>query len=316
MKSSLYRAAIGSLALLLAAPLAASMPLAAAAASLPALPAADAQFDAGSLHVSRFGHGDAVVLLPGLATGPWEWSGLIRHLAPSHTVYAVALPGFDGRPVATAPLFARTTADFWAMLDAQKIARPVVIGHSLGGTLAILLGEQHPERLRAIVSLDGLPVFPGMESLTAEQRAGAGQQASAQIAGQSHDQLLAFEKQYMRSAGGVLDPQLSDQIAELEANSDANGTAQWLREDLGSDTRADLGKITVPLLEIVPYNAPDLANSPAKYTEDQKAGYYRTLLNGAPKLQVVTISPARHFAMFDQPEKLNAIVDAFLNQNR
>jgi pimeloyl-ACP methyl ester carboxylesterase len=316
MNISVYRAAIGSLALLLAAPLAASAPLAAAAASLPTLPAADAQFDAGSLHVSRFGHGDAVVLLPGLTTGPWEWSDLIRHLAPSHTVYAVALPGFDGRPAATPPLFARVTADFWAMLDAQKIARPVVIGHSLGGTLAILLGEQHPEKLRAIVALDGLPVFPGMESLTAEQRAGAGQQASAQIAGQSHDRLLAFEKQYMRSAGGVLDAQLSDQIAELEANSDANATAQWLREDLASDTRAGLAKITVPLLEIVPYNEPDLANSPAKYTEDQKVGYYRTLLSGAPRLQVVSISPARHFAMFDQPDKLDAIVDGFLTQNR
>jgi pimeloyl-ACP methyl ester carboxylesterase len=155
-----------------------------------------------------------------------------------------------------------------------------------------------------------------MERLTAEQRAGAAQQASAPIAGQSHDQLLAFEKQYMRSAGGVLDEQLSDQIAALEANSDAAATAQWLHEDLGSDTRADLAKISVPLLEIVPFNAPDLVNSPVQYTEDQKVGYYRTLLAGAPKLQVVSISPARHFAMFDQPDKLHTIVDAFLNQNR
>jgi len=310
MSTSLYRAAIASLALLLAAP------LPAAAAALPALPSADAQFDSGSLHVLRYGHGDPVVLLPGLTTGPWEWAGMIRHLAPSHTVYAVALPGFDGRPAATAPLFDRTTRDFWSMLDAQKIARPVVMGHSLGGTLAILLGEQHSERLRGIVALDGLPIFPGMERLTAEQRAGAAQQASAPIAGQSHDQLLAFDKQYMRSAGGVLDDQLSDQIAELAANSDPAATAQWLREDLGSDTRADLAKISVPLLEIVPYNAPDLTGSPVQYTEDQKAGYYRTLLAGAPKLQVISISPARHFAMFDQPDKLNTLVDAFLAQNR
>jgi pimeloyl-ACP methyl ester carboxylesterase len=310
MSTSLYRAAIASLALLLAAP------VPAAAASLPTLPAADAQFDAGSLHVLRFGHGDPVVLLPGLTTGPWEWAGVVRHLAPNHTVYAVALPGFDGRAAATGPLFDRVTRDFWAMLDAQKIVRPAVIGHSLGGTLAILLGEQHPERLRAIVALDGLPIFPGMERLSAEQRAGAAQQASAPIAGQSHDQMLAFEKQYMRSAGGVLDEQLSDQIAALEANSDPAATAQWLREDLGSDTRADLAKITVPLLEIVPFNAPDLTNSPVQYTEDQKVGYYRTLLAGAPRLQVLSVSPARHFAMFDQPDKLNAILDAFLNQNR
>ncbi|HEX3463317.1 MAG TPA: alpha/beta hydrolase [Candidatus Elarobacter sp.] len=314
MRTSPIRAAIASLALLLTVPLGAPLP--AAAASLQALPSADAQIDAGSLHVLRFGHGDPVVLLPGLTTGPWEWSALIRHLAPSHTVYAVGLPGFDGRPPASAPLFDRATRDFWSLLDAQKIARPVVIGHSLGGTLAILLGEQQPERLRGIVALDGLPVFPGMETVTAEQRAALAQQSSAAIARQGHDEMAAFEKGYMRGAGGVLDDQLSDQIATLEANSDPAGTAQWLAEDLASDTRAGLAKITVPLLEIVPYNAPDLANSPAKYTEDQKVSYYRTLLNGAPKVQVVSISPARHFAMFDQPDKLNAIVDAFLSQNR
>jgi pimeloyl-ACP methyl ester carboxylesterase len=310
MTKPLFRTAAVALALF-AVPLA---PLTARAAAAPALPAADAQFDAGSLHVSRFGKGDPVVLLPGLGTGPWEWSDLIRRLAPRHTVYAVALPGFDGRPPAAAPLFERTTTDFWGMLDTQKIARPVVIGHSLGGTLAIRLGEQHPERLRSVVALDGLPIFPGMERVTAEQRAAAAQQISAPIAGQTREQLLAFEKNYMKGAGGVLDAQLADQLAELEANSDTTAVAQWLREDFGGDLRPDLAKISVPLLEIVPYNAPDLANAPQSYTEEQKVAYYRGLLSGAPKVQVVSVSPARHFAMFDQPDKVFAIIDAFLNQ--
>jgi pimeloyl-ACP methyl ester carboxylesterase len=307
---SFFRTAAASFALLLVPPLAAS------AASVPVLPAADAQYDAGSLHVSRFGHGDPVVLLPGLTTGPWEWSDVIRRLSPRHTVYAVGLPGFDGRPAATAPLFDRAARDLWSFLDAQKIARPVLIGHSLGGTLAILLGEQHPERLRGIVALDGLPIFPGLERTTAEERATMAQRMSGPIGGQTRAQLLEFEKGYMKSAGGVLDAQLADQLAELESNSDTNAVAQWLREDLSGDLRPDLAKISVPLLEIVPYNAPDLANAPQQYTEDQKVAYYRTLLSGVPKVQVVSVSPARHFAMLDQPDRVFAIIDAFLNQNR
>ncbi len=192
----------------------------------------------------------------------------------------------------------------------------MLIGHSLGGTLAILLGEQHPERLRGIVALDGMPIFPGMERVTAEQRAGGAQQAATQIAGETHSQLLDFEKNYMHTAGGVLDPALADQLAELEARSDPASVGEWLREDLSSDLRPDLAKITVPLLEIAPYNAPDLAGSPVQYTAEQKAQYYGTLLAGAPKLQVVSIAPARHFAMFDQPQQFFTIVDAFLAQNR
>jgi pimeloyl-ACP methyl ester carboxylesterase len=306
----LARAAAVSLTVIFA------VPLASQAASLPALPPADAQFDAGSLHVARFGHGDAVVLLPGLTTGPWEFADLIRRLAPRYTVYAVSLPGFDGRPGAAPPLFERFTGDFWSMLVAQKIVRPVLIGHSIGGTLSILLGEQHPDRLRGIVSIDGLPLLPGLEGATPEQRAAAAQQGSAAIAALTHQQLLDYDKSYMNSSGGVLDAGVAAAAAELMANSDPPTTAQWLREDLTTDLRADLAKITIPLLEIVPFNAPDLAGQPLSYTEEQKVGYYRTLLSGAPKLQIVSVSPARHFAMLDQPEKVFALVDAFLTQAR
>jgi len=292
------------------------LPLASSAAPLPGMPGADAQFDAGSLHVSRFGHGDALVLLPGLTTGPWEFADLVRRLALNHTVYAVSLPGFDGRPGAAPPLFDRVTRDFWSMLDAQKIVRPAVIGHSIGGTLSILLGEQHPERLRAIVAIDGLPIFPGLERITPEQRAVAAQQGYAQIATLTHQQLLDYDKGYMNSSGGVLDPEAAAGAAELAANSDVPTTAQWLREDLLADLRPGLAKITVPLLEIVPFNAPDLAGQPLSYTEAQKVTYYKTLLSGVPKLQVVSVAPARHFAMLDQPERVFGLIDVFLTQNR
>jgi pimeloyl-ACP methyl ester carboxylesterase len=306
----LVRAATASLAA------AFMLPLASSAAALPSLPAADAQFDAGSLHVARFGHGGAIVLLPGLTAGPWEFADLIRRFSPRYTVYAVSLPGFDGRAGAAPPLFDGFARDFWSMLDAQKIVRPVLIGHSLGGTLSLLLGEQHPERLRGIAAIDGLPILPGIERATPEQRAAAAQQASTQIAALTHQQLLDYDKAYMNSSGGMLDSEQAAAAAALAANSDPPTTAQWLREDLIADLRPELAKITVPLLEIVPFNAPDLAGAPLSFTEEQKVGYYRTLLSGAPNVQIVSVSPARHFAMLDQPEKVFAIVDAFLTQAR
>ena len=46
--------------------------------------------------------------------------------------------------------------------------------------------------------------------------------------------------------------------------------------------------------------------------EAGKTGYYRMLLAGIEKLDVVSISPARHFVMFDQPEKFAAALDGAL----
>lgn len=290
-------------------------PVAAPAASLSTPPLVEASFSEGSLTIDRYGKGDPIVLLPGLTTGTWEWYDTIRHLSPNHTVYAVSLPGFDGKPAATPPLFDRFSTDFWHFITIQNVTRPVIIGHSLGGTLAIMLAEQHPERLRGVVALDGMPLFPGMENVTAEQRAMGAQQAATQITSESHGQLLDYEKNYMHGPGGVLDAALADQLADLEARSDPAAIAQWLREDLSGDLRPNLSKITIPLLEIVPYNVDDLRSSSLKYTAEQKAQYYGTILAGAPHVQVIPISPARHFAMFDQPQQFFAIVDAFLAQN-
>ena len=291
--------------------------LATGAGPLLTAPAADASFDAGSLHVERYGTGDAVVLLPGLAGGTWEWSGIIRHLAPAHTVYAISLPGFDGRAAAKPPLFDRVTADVWSILEAQKIDRPVVIGHSLGGTLAIALGEQHADRLRGIVAIDALPVFPGTEGVTTRaERVATAAQFAAPIDGASHAEFLAYERVYMRTAGGVLDPALAGRLATLAATSDPRATAQWLREDVTADLRDSLAQITVPVLEIAPFNPADVANLSFKYTQAQKVAYYRSLLAGAPNVQVAPVSPARHFAMLDQPAKVAALLDAFLANAR
>ena len=109
--------------------------------------------------------------IPGLACGSWEWYGTIARFAPKYNVYVITLPGFDGRPTTNErPLFTTFARDFWELLAAHKITNPVVVGHSLGGTLAIALAEEHPQRLSAIIAADGLPIFPTLADATAQQR--------------------------------------------------------------------------------------------------------------------------------------------------
>ena len=61
-------------------------------------------FEAGALRVERLGKSGApLILIPGLACGPWVWKGDAERLARNHVVYLLTLPGFDGRePVAGA----------------------------------------------------------------------------------------------------------------------------------------------------------------------------------------------------------------------
>jgi pimeloyl-ACP methyl ester carboxylesterase len=191
------------------------------------------------------------------------------------------------------------------LLNAQHIVRPVVIGHSLGGTLVIALAEEHPERLSAAIALDGLPVFPTAAQMSAEQRAAAADALAAQIRSQTPAQVLAAETSYMQTIG-TLDPALVAPTAALEARSDPAAIAAWAQTDLKADLRPALASATVPLLELMPY-APG-----GPYTEDQTVAFYRTLLAGAPNLTVVPIDGAKHFAMLDQPASVDAAIGRFL----
>jgi pimeloyl-ACP methyl ester carboxylesterase len=301
---------------LLAAALAVFAATASAQATVPPpLPAPAKSFDAGSLHVDVYGTPGrrALVFIPGLTCGPWAWSGEIARLSPAYTIYALTLPGFDGHPTINTPLFQTVSADFWTLLQTESIVKPTVIGHSLGGTLAIMLAEQHSDKLAGVISVDGLPTFPGMDRMTADQRAQAGAQMTAAMAQASTPaQFAAMEKTYvlpnlMTSADDIA------VVAPLTARSDPAATAAWTSEDLAIDLRPQLTKVSTPLLVIAPFDAafegkvlPDAA---------AKRSYYESLLANDPAADVQMIEASRHFIMYDQPQKLHVAIAAFVRQH-
>jgi len=282
------------------------------AATLPPAPTPAESFDTGMLHVDRYGSGSqTLILIPGLGSGPWSWYGTIAHFSPSYTIYALTLAGFDGRPATSEkPLFQAFSDDFWQMLSARNIVSPVVIGHSLGGTLAILLAEQHSDRLRAVVAVDGMPIFPLLANKPADQRVAIAAQASGMYAALTPASALSYETNYMQEIG-TLNPDLVAPTSQLLARSDPKAVAAWLQADLVADLRPDLSKITIPLLEIMPYDP--VMDAKAGFTQAQAVALYQSLLNGAPHATVVPIGPSRHFVMLDRPDAFYAAVHQFLN---
>ncbi|HEY3675296.1 MAG TPA: alpha/beta hydrolase [Candidatus Tumulicola sp.] len=282
------------------------------AGTLPPAPAPSASFDSGMLHVDRYGSGpQSLILIPGLGSGPWSWYGTIAHFSPKYTIYAVTLAGFDGRPPSTEiPLISSFSSDFWQMLSSHDIKMPVVIGHSLGGTLAFLLAEQHPELLRAVVAADGMPIFPLLASKTDAEREAIANQAAGMYGALSPAGALSYETNFMQTIG-TNQPDLVAPTAKLEAASDPKTVAAWLQTDLASDLRPELPAISIPVLEIMPYD-PSMG-AKAGFTQEQGVAFYRSLLIGTQHATVVAIGPSKHFVMLDQPDKFYAAVQQFLD---
>ena len=289
----------------------------AGATTLPPLPAASESFDVGTLHVDRYGSGKrAVVLIPGLGCGPWVWASTIARLTKSSDIYALTLPGFDGRPAAKSEtsLFAAFSRDLDTMLGQRKLVKPIIVGHSLGGTLAFAFAESHPSDVGAMIAVDGLPIFPPVAALSPDVRTKMADGAAASYANLTPAQALTYQTNFMTTIG-TNDPTLVAPTAALEGKSDPAAVAAWLREDLITDLRPDLPKITAPVLEIVPYNAPDRTKPPSNYTLAQTVDFYKALLTGTPDVMVDPIAGSRHFVMLDQPAQFEQLVKNFIDMH-
>jgi pimeloyl-ACP methyl ester carboxylesterase len=264
---------------------------------------------AGALEVERLeGNGPPLVFIPGLASGSWTWRADAERLAKGHSVYLVTLPGFDGRQAIAGTTLESLQQDLGKLIEDQHLVRPVLIGHSMGGTLALSFASAHSELIAGVVAVDGLPVFPGTEGVTGDRSALA-QQARAQIENQTPAQFAAYQQSYMQRFGAI-EAATAARIAEYTSRSDPRAVADFAAQLLLLDLRPRLPGIQVPVVEISPFYAADFAAM--GIDEDGKTNYYRMLLSGIEQLDVLSISPARHFAMFDQPEKFAATLDQAL----
>lgn len=264
--------------------------------------------EVGALQVETLGgKGPAVILIPGLSSGAWVWRDTAPRLAKSHRVYLLTLPGFDGRAPRAGVTFESLQADLLALIEKEKLRKPVLVGHSLGGSLSLAFATAYSDRIAGVVAVDGLPVFPGTEN--APDRKAVADGTRAQFAGQTREQFAARQQWYMRTIGVISEP-LAMELAALAARSDQDASGDFAAQVMALDLRPKLSSIRVPVVEISPFHEPDFAR--IGIDEARKTEYYRSLLAGIERLEVVSIAPARHFVMFDQPEKFAQALDRAL----
>lgn len=268
------------------------------------------RFEVGATLVERHGSGDkALIMIPGLAGGPWAWQHAIRALMKDHTVYALTFPGFDGRPAVPGTTLDAARASIVNLIEQRKLKKAVLVGHSLGGTLALAVAAQRPELVGGVVSLDGLPVSPGTEGLPDAQRAAMAAAFRQRVLAANQGSFLEQQQEYM-SGTGMVDMSRGDELAKLSARSDPRAVAQYMADAFALDLRAQLARITAPVLLISPYFAIDAQQQ--NLTEAGKLEYYQKIMEGTPRLKVVPVAPARHFAMFDAPDAIVEAIREFL----
>lgn len=274
-------------------------------------------FEVGPMLVERHGSaGTPMIFIPGLSSGPYVWESAVREFGKHHTLYLVTLPGFNGRPAVSGDAMAGAEQWIGNLIASRKLVRPVLVGHSLGAIISIAFAEKHSDKIGGVIAIDGLPVFPGTENMPLDQRGAMAARMKQGMAGVTRPVFEAQQKAYMQGPGGVTDPAVADALAARSARSDPAAVSEYMAQVMALDLRPGLAQIKVPVLLIAPFHEADMKAAGMPMTATMKANYYKSLMAGTPKLSVVAVSPARHFAMQDQPQQVNDAIRSYLKSNQ
>src|SRR3546814_542370 len=146
----------------------------AAAASVAALVppafAAPTRFASSRISVVVQGSGPDVVLIPGLTASRDRWQGTVAAM-PGYRYHLVQVAGFAGTPAggnASGKVVAPVAAEIARYIDEANLRTPDLIGHSMGGTLAMMIAARHPAAVGRVMVVDMLPAPAGLLGSSAE----------------------------------------------------------------------------------------------------------------------------------------------------
>jgi len=276
---------------------------------------AHADFESGRFHVRIDGPehpvGD-IILIPGLSSSPHAFDLLTEELKGRYRVHRIHIQGFAGAPAednATGNVSAPVAEDLARYIAEQGLNKPAVIGHSMGGTIGMMLAARHPDSLGRLMVVDMLPFIGAMFAAPGTNPTA---EAVIPVADQIYAGMISSpEAQYRQQAAAAVTGMIrteSLRAGPLEdtARSDRAVSSAAYRELLVTDLRSELSRITAPTTVL--YVAFDFPGMTPEMTDGIYGGSFANL----PGATLTRIDDSAHFIMLDQPARFTAEVNAFL----
>ena len=260
--------------------------------------------------VTVTGQGPNVILIPGLASSGHVWDATVAHIADHHRVHVVQVAGFAGAPAgsnASGPVFEPVVEAIHTYIATNHLEGAAVIGHSLGGTMAMRLAIAHPGDAGRIMIVDSLPYIGMMfgPQMTVPMVQPQATMIRDKTVNGTQEDYAAAEPNQMARLVKTHTAEADAAVAAASA-SDHRVVGQALYDDLVTDLRPDLAKINVPVTMLYPWD--ETSGAPQQVFDTLYTGAYASL----PHAKVERVDGSYHFIMVDQPAVFLQKVDAFL----
>ena len=252
------------------------------------------------LHFHDCGSGERVILLHGLLGSHHNWLPQAEKLSSKFHVFALDHRNHGQSPHADEFNYDALAMDVLEFMHEQNISRAHVIGHSMGGKVAMRLSQLHPEKVEQMVVADmSVHSYPP--------------RYAAML-----DAMLALDLSRFT--------QRNESDAALAPVVASKTMRQFLLKNLGRDATGKL--FWKPNLAAIRANYDRIRSAlppasavacPALFIRGAKSDYIRAddldLIKASfPNAELATIEEAGHWVHAEAPEKFKELVSAFLER--
>lgn len=281
------------------------------AASLP-LEAQTAGFRSERLTIVTRGQGPDVILIPGLVSHRDVWAPVADTLDDRYRLHLVQVNGFAGLPAnanAEGPVSAPVAEEIARYIRESKLSAPAIVGHSMGGSIGMMLAARHPQAVGRLLVVDMVPnigaLFGPPGTTPDAVRAMADQMRAKTLAETPGTPTGSLE---MMMPGMTRVETMKPKLLQYVKDSDRRTAANALHELMVTDLTPELAKITVPTTVL--YVIPPQVTGPPEEFDAHLRGMYSSLRG----VTFVRIPESNHFIQYDQPERFVKEVDEFMRR--
>ncbi|MCL1078380.1 alpha/beta hydrolase [Parashewanella spongiae] len=252
-----------------------------------------------------------IIFILGFLSDSSVWAPIANSLSKNNKVYLMNISGFGQTPSCDryGEIYTAAKSDIIDFIKSNNLTNTIVIGHSMGGLMALDIGLDNELKLAGVLSVDGLPFFGPVLTETNSTQATSlvylAKRLRALLDSASHVELELLTL--------LLKNELTDnkdklsQLGLMARKSDPKTAGSGIYSVLTTDLRPKLSTLEVPYLL--------LGATGAWKTEDAKnkmAGIYNEEIENTQLGDVEMNTQGKHFLMWDQPQWLLNQINNFI----
>lgn len=270
-----------------------------AAAENITLNAGSAELAHGSLSFLEAGRGRPLLFMHGVNGNARSWLPQLQGLARHFRVIAWNAPGYDTSSPVCGDMAAFAQAGF-DLLDALDCHQPVIIGHSLGGVIAMKMLTMQPRRFtHAVLSC----THPGYAKASGDVLMDRYRKRVAELENLSREEY--GRRRALRMLPPDATPDVVEKLAEVAASANPRGLEAAMRALATANLAPELSDIRIPTLVLTCDRDPVVSLERS-----------RPVFEGIPGAYHLRLPGLGHAPYYENPELYNGLLTLFLGNSR